>query len=62
MASNKLKEILEEIRSDKNQNLTPDNLKKGVTVLGISGTYEGNEELIEEIIKKISDLDTGSGV
>ena len=34
---NQLQKILDDILEDKNANLTPDNLKKGVTVLGVTG-------------------------
>lgn len=41
MAANELQNILEEIRADKNAHLKPRNLKKNVTVLGITGTLDG---------------------
>lgn len=37
---NKLQEILDDILQDKNTNLTPDNLKQGVTCLGIKGNLQ----------------------
>ncbi len=36
-----LKTNLQEILQDKNTNLLPENLKKGVTCLGVEGTLEG---------------------
>ena len=40
---NQLQKILDEILEDKNANLTPKNLKKGVTCLGIKGNYYGED-------------------
>lgn len=40
MDSNTLEEILKSIKLDKDTNLLPENLKKGVTVLGVEGTTE----------------------
>ena len=40
-SNNQLQSILDDILDDKNTNLTPDNLKKGVTCLGIKGRYNG---------------------
>ncbi len=40
-SNNQLQNILDDILDDKNTNLTPDNLKKGVTCLGIKGRYNG---------------------
>ena len=39
-SKNKLQEILDDILQDKNTNLTPDNLKQGVTCLGIEGNLQ----------------------
>ena len=38
-----LETLLNDILEDKNTNLTPENLKKGVTVLGIDGNYIGTD-------------------
>lgn len=38
--ANELKKILESIREDKNKNLLPSNLKKGIKCLGIDGALE----------------------
>ena len=37
-----LQENLDAIKLDKDTNLKPENLKKNVTCLGITGTYEGS--------------------
>ena len=42
MASNELIETLNAIKLDKDTNLKPENLKKGVSLLGIDGTLESN--------------------
>ena len=39
-SKNKLQKILDDILQDKNVNLTPDNLKQGVTCLGIKGNLQ----------------------
>lgn len=41
--TNQLQTILDEILEDKNANLTPKNLKKGVTCLGVEGSYYGED-------------------
>ena len=47
-SKNQLQQILDDILQDKNTNLTPDNLKQGVTCLGIRGNLqEGIDKLIE---------------
>lgn len=38
-----LETLLNDILEDKNTNLTPENLKKGITVLGIDGNYIGTD-------------------
>ena len=38
-----LETLLNDILEDKNTNLTPENLKKGVTVLGVDGNYIGTD-------------------
>lgn len=40
----KLQDNLDLILNDKNTNLKPENLKDGVTCLGIEGTYIGSSE------------------
>lgn len=42
MASNELIETLNAIKLDKDTNLLPENIKSGVTVLGVDGTLESN--------------------
>lgn len=42
--SNKLQQTLDEILLDKNTNLLPENLKDGVTCLGVTGTAEIKDE------------------
>ena len=39
--ADKLVSELQAILADKNTNLLPENLKAGVTCLGVTGTYEG---------------------
>ena len=41
MSTNRLITLLNDIKSDKDTNLKPENLKKGVTLLGIQGALEG---------------------
>lgn len=41
---NQLQKILDDILEDKNANLTPDNIKKGVTVLGVTGNLSSGIE------------------
>lgn len=36
-----LKDILIEIKEDKDKNLKPENIKAGITILGVTGTYAG---------------------
>lgn len=40
--SNELQTVLNNILTDKKTNLKSENLKKGVTCLGVTGTYEGS--------------------
>lgn len=42
--SNKLQQTLDEILLDKNTNLLPENLKEGVTCLGVTGTAQLKDE------------------
>lgn len=39
---NELQTTLNSILNDKNVNLKPENLKAGITCLGVNGTYEGS--------------------
>lgn len=39
--ANELQSVLDNILNDKNTNLLPENLRKDVTALGVTGTYEG---------------------
>jgi len=41
-----LNNLLNQIKQDKDTNLLPENLKEGVTVLGIQGTIKNNGELV----------------
>lgn len=36
------------IRDVNDPNLIPENIKAGVTILGVTGTYEGTEEVGED--------------
>ena len=47
--SNKLQQTLDEILLDKNTNLLPENIKKGVTIFNITGTLESSENLQEQL-------------
>ena len=47
--ANDLQTKLDAILLDKNTNLLPENLKKDVTCLGITGTYEGSGGTVEGI-------------
>lgn len=45
---------LQDIKEDRNTNLKPENLRKGVTCLGVEGTYEVTAEeigLTPEVLK-----------
>lgn len=42
--ANQLVYELQDIKEDVKTNLKPENLKKGVTCLGVTGTYEGETE------------------
>ena len=46
--SKKLQDELEDILQDKNTNLKPENIKEGVTILGVTGTYTGEPPQEEE--------------
>lgn len=37
----RLKDKLEEIKAEKDEFLIPENIKAGVTILGVTGTYTG---------------------
>ena len=47
MDSNTLEETLKSIKLDKDTNLLPENLKKGITVLGVDGTLESGSSNIK---------------
>ena len=49
MASNELQDTLDRILTEKNAKLIPENIKKGVTILGITGTFEATTEVQEQI-------------
>ena len=40
---NELQMVLNNIKEDIEANLKPENIKTGITILGITGTYEGND-------------------
>ena len=52
-----LQENLDAIKLDKDTNLLPENLKKDVTCLGVTGTYEGSGGGTVEGIKQFSTID-----
>lgn len=54
--ADKLVYDLQNIKEDKNTNLKPENLKKGVTCLGVEGTYEGDN--INDYIAVPADMTT----
>lgn len=41
--ANELQTTLDNILNDKNTNLLPENIKEGITCLGIKGTYKGTD-------------------
>lgn len=47
--SNQLQENLDAILLDKNTNLLPENLKAGVTCLGVDGTLEGKTPVVKTV-------------
>lgn len=51
-----LQDNLNEILRQKNTYLTPSNLKKDVTVLGVTGTYEGSGEDLNETITEQEEI------
>ena len=54
--SNQLQENLDAILLDKNTNLLPENIKKDVTILGVTGTLEGDN--INDYIAMPADMTT----
>ena len=42
-----LEQCLSHILQEKNEKLLPENIRKGVTIFGVTGTYEGNTSLNE---------------
>lgn len=42
--STKLEDNLRIILSEKTNKIIPENIKSGVTILGVTGTYNGNEQ------------------
>lgn len=52
-----LQENLDTIKLDKDTNLKPENLKKGITCLGITGTYEGSGGGTVEGIKQFATVE-----
>lgn len=55
-----LSEKLQEIKRQKDTYITPNNLRKDVTALGITGTLDIDSEL-QEIEDELARLTTGSG-
>lgn len=53
--ANDLQTKLDQIKLDKNTNLLPENLKAGVTCLGVNGTYEGSGGGSSDYNTKIGD-------
>ena len=47
--ANELQTKLDAIKLDKDTNLLPENLKKNITCLGVTGTYEGSSGTVEGI-------------
>lgn len=39
-----IKEKAEEIKTEKDTKILPENIKKGVTVFGVTGTYDGDSD------------------
>ena len=54
MANNELIETLNAIKLDKDTNLKPENLKKGVSLLGIDGTLESNSSV--KLFETVEDM------
>ena len=52
-----LQENLNAIKLDKDTNLRPENLKKDVTCLGVTGTYEGSGGGTVEGIKQFATVE-----
>lgn len=48
--SNELQQTLDNILEDKNTNLKPENLKSGVTCLGVTGTLQQSENLYRSLL------------
>lgn len=48
--ANELQTTLDNILEDKNTNLKPENLKSGVTCLGVTGTLQQNENLYRSLL------------
>ena len=46
-----LQENLDAIKLDKDTNLKPENLKAGITCLGVNGTLTQGEDLQEQLAK-----------
>ena len=55
--ANELQTKLDTILLDKNTNLLPENIKKDITVLGITGTYEGSGGGTVEGVKQFSTIE-----
>ena len=58
MASNELIETLNAIKLDKDTNLLPENIKSGVTVLGVDGTLESNSGV--KLFSTVEDMQADS--
>ena len=55
--ANELQTKLDAILEDKNTNLLPENLKKNITCLGITGNYEGSGGGTVEGIKQFATVE-----
>lgn len=42
--NNELQEVLNKIKEEKDTVLIPENIKAGVTILGVTGTYTGEND------------------
>ena len=43
-----LENNLADILSEKQNKIIPENIKAGITIFGVTGTYTGNTETVEE--------------
>lgn len=57
--ANELQTTLNEILADKKTNLKPENLKKGITLLGVQGTLENNSSV--RLFHTVKEMNTSTG-